>query len=59
VKSIPDSEAKKKWDKENTSYIPLRLNHNTDKDILQALDPKRPKQTQIKEWIRKALKTAK
>ena len=53
--SIPDSEAKKKWDKENTVIISLKLVKSTDADILSALDPKRPKQTQIKEWIRKAL----
>jgi len=59
VKSIAESEAKKKWDKANTVTISLKLVKSTDSDILQALDPKRPKQTQIKEWIRKALKEAK
>jgi len=50
-------EAKARWEKENTIMISLKLMKNTDSDILSALDPKRPKQTQIKEWIRKALKS--
>ena len=50
-------DAKARWDKENTTIISLKLNHNTDTDILLALDPKRPKQTQLKEWIRKAIKS--
>jgi len=57
VLSIPDSEAKKKWIKENTVYIGLKLMKNTDADIIAALDPKKPKQAQIKDWIRKALKS--
>ena len=56
MKSIPDSEAKKRWDKENTVEISLKLVKSTDADILSALDPERPKQTQIKELIRKAIK---
>lgn len=47
--------AKARWEKENTVYIGLKLMKNTDRDILAALDPDRPKQTQIKEWIRKAI----
>ena len=30
-----------------------------DADILSALDPDKPKQAQIKEWIRKALEAQK
>jgi hypothetical protein len=52
---IPPS--KLKWDKENTVFIGLKLVKSTDVDILSALDPDKPKQTQIKEWIRKALKS--
>jgi len=48
-------EAKAKWDKENTVVISIRLMKSTDSDILSALDPNRPKQTQIKEWIRKSI----
>ena len=31
---MPDSEAKKKWIRENTTMIHIKLNHNTDKDLL-------------------------
>ena len=51
--SIPDSEAKKKWDKENTFRIVLKLNRNTDKDILTKLDEESSKQGYIKSLIRK------
>jgi len=57
VLSIPDSETKKKWIKENTVFIGLKLMKNTDADIIGAFDPQKPKQTQVKEWIRKALKS--
>jgi hypothetical protein len=33
-KKMPDSEAKKKWIRENTTMIHIKLNHNTDKDLL-------------------------
>lgn len=48
--------SKTAWDKANTVYIGLKLNKHTDADILDALDPYRPTQTQIKEWIREALR---
>jgi hypothetical protein len=35
--------------------IPLRLNKNTDKDILSAIKPDESRQGQIKAWIRQAL----
>ena len=50
-------EAKARWEKENTVFIGLKLMKRTDADILSALDTNRPKQTQIKEWIRKAIKS--
>jgi hypothetical protein len=49
--------SKQKWDKENTVFIGLKLVKSTDVDILSALDPDKPKQTQIKRWIRKALES--
>lgn len=52
---MPDSKAKKEWDKQNTMYLSLKLNRKTDADILAALDGK-PKQTEIKRLIRIALK---
>jgi hypothetical protein len=48
--------SKAKWDKENTVMITLKLVKSTDADILSALDPEAPKQTQIKAWIRYAIK---
>lgn len=33
-----DTEAKKRWDKENTTKVLLKLNHNTDKDLLEYLN---------------------
>lgn len=51
---MPDSEAKKEWMKQNTTFIGLKLNHNTDRDILDALEGKQ-KQTEIKRLLRLAL----
>lgn len=34
---MADSEAKKRWMKEHTTRIAIKINHNTDKDILQYL----------------------
>jgi hypothetical protein len=53
---VPESEAKKKWMKENTTFIGLKLNHNTDADILEALQGKQ-KQTEIKRLLRIALQS--
>ena len=51
---MAESKAHKKWTKQNTTHISIRLNHNTDKDILTALEGK-AKQTEIKRLIRLAL----
>ena len=55
---MAESEAKKKWMKENTSFIGLKLNHKTDSDILDALQGKQ-KQTEIKRLVRIALQSEK
>lgn len=52
---MADSQAKKDWEKENTTFIGLKLNNRTDLDILNALDGKQ-KQTEIKRLIREGLK---
>lgn len=52
---MADSRAKKDWEKENTTFIGLKLNNRTDLDILNALDGKQ-KQTEIKRLIREGLK---
>ena len=33
---MPDSEAKRQWMAQNTTFIGLKLNNNTDTDILAA-----------------------
>ena len=55
---MADSEAKKNWMKENTTFVGLKLNHNTDSDILEALQGKQ-KQTEIKRLLRIALQSEK
>ena len=54
LKSIADSQAKKDWIKQNTTFIGLKLNNKTDADILQALEGKQ-KQTELKRLIRQGL----
>ena len=51
---MPDSEAKRQWMAQNTTFIGLKLNNNPDADILAALDGK-ARQTEIKRLIRKGL----
>ena len=53
-----ERESKKQWDAENTERVSLKLNKNTDADILEAID-KAPKQTEIKRLVREALENAK
>ena len=52
-----ERESKKQWDAENTERVSLKLNKNTDADILEAID-KAPKQTEIKRLIREGMKKA-
>lgn len=54
---MPDSEAKKRWMKENTVQIGLKLNKNTDGDILDYLAGK-PNQTEIKRILREYIRNA-
>lgn len=44
------------WQRKNTTLIQLRLNHNTDKDILEHLDNQKSKSGYIKELIREDMK---
>lgn len=46
-----DSEAKKKWVKENTVFVGMKLNKHTDADILEYLHEK-PNQTEIKRILK-------
>ena len=51
---MPDSEAQRQWMAQHTTFIGLKLNNNTDADILAALEGK-ARQTEIKRLIRKGL----
>ncbi len=51
---MAETQARKEWTKENTTFVGLKLNKHTDKDILDALEGK-PKQTEIKRLIRMGL----
>ena len=52
VLSIPDSEAKKEWDKANTQRVIMKLNKNTDSDIIMRLNKVPSKQGYVKTLIR-------
>lgn len=49
---MPDSEAKRAWDAQNTTQIKLKLNHRTDADILGRLAAVENRQGYIKRLIR-------
>ena len=51
-----ESEARKKWIKENTVFIGIRLQKSTDADILKFLEGKR-NQTEIKKALRLLIET--
>lgn len=51
--------ANEKYLKANTKIVSLRLNYNTDADIIQKLDEVDSKMGYIKELIRKDLQTKK
>lgn len=51
---MAESKAHRDWTKANTTFIGLKLNNNTDADILSAIDGKQ-KQTEIKRLIRLGL----
>lgn len=50
-----ETQARREWTKENTTFVGLKLNNRTDKDILEALEGK-AKQTEIKRLIRQGMK---
>lgn len=41
-KPMPESEAKKKWMKENTTVITVKFMHNTEKELLDYLKAGKP-----------------
>ena len=54
--NMSQSENSIKYDKTNTKRVYIKLNKNTDKDILDYLDSISNKQGYIKELIRKDMK---
>jgi len=52
---MAESDAHKKWVKENTVFVGIRLQKNTDKDIIDYLDGKQ-NQTEFKKAIRYYIK---
>lgn len=50
---MAESNARKQWTKEHTTGLYLKLNNNTDKDILGKLSTVKSKQGYIKELIRR------
>lgn len=56
---MPDSQAKIKWMKENTTHIGIKLNNRTDADILEYIEGKPSKQGEIKRLVRIAMEVEK
>lgn len=50
-----ESEAKRKWQKENTVFVGTKLQKSTDKDIIEFLSNK-SKQTIVKKALREYMK---
>lgn len=48
----PQSEAKTRWDRENTVVVTMKLNKNQDADIIEKLNSVDYKQTYLKRLIR-------
>ena len=56
--NMPDSEAKKKWMKENSKIVSFKMMNKSDKDIMDFLEG-RPTATTIKAALREYMKTHK
>lgn len=54
---MPESEAKKRWMRENTVQISLKFTKATDQDIISYLEGKQ-KQTEIKRILREYIRNA-
>jgi hypothetical protein len=51
-KTKPETEAHKKWVKDNTVFIGIRLQNNTDKELIEFLSAQTSKQGAIKAALR-------
>ena len=49
---MPDSEAKAKWIRENTTVVAVKLNHNTDSDLLRYIEDEPSKAGIFKKALR-------
>lgn len=56
-KSIPDSNAKRRWDAENTSKETVKRNHRTDADIIAHLVTIDNKAAYLRSLIRRDITT--
>lgn len=56
VPRVPESKAHYEWTKKNTTRFTVKLNHNTDGDVLEHLDKQGNKQSYIKQLIREDMK---
>ena len=48
----PQTEAKTRWDRDNTVMVAMKLNKNQDADIIQVLEQAESRQGYIKQAIR-------
>ena len=55
---MPDSQAKKDWIKNNTTYFSIKLNNNTDAALIAKLRSVKSVQGYIKELIKKDLENS-
>ena len=53
---MPITQAQKRWMKEHTSEIKMRLSHSTDNDILQWLDQQPSKQGAIRAVLKEHIR---
>lgn len=53
---MPDSEAKKKWIRENTVQYGLKLQRKGDSDLIEYLQPLKNRNGEIKRLLRAAIK---
>lgn len=53
---MPQKESQTRWERENTMWISIKLNHRTDADIISYLDKQSSKMGVIKAAIREYMK---
>lgn len=53
---MPESKSQARWRKEHTTGIRIRLNHNTDSDILEWLDKQSSRQGAIRAVLKEHIR---